>query len=253
MEKHLFYFKSVNSINEPALKLELLPGIEYMGSELSPVTFFDTPEYALLHNDIVIIKEKNFFILYNIKTGRIIGTGEELFLILDRPEVKKVCAPADVVTLINIEKETSDFLLSDTISGVSVGFSIIAYSIFPKNIYTNFDFSIFQDRKSLIINNFFIRNECFYIGNEIDLILSSDFFKNFKIKEKSKPDLNLHESDDIITSTVEIIEKYTGFVVKNRFGIIEDTDPEFLHDYRVNIRKIRSYLSDILKIKTSMK
>jgi CHAD domain-containing protein len=62
-------------------------------------------------------------------------------------------------------------------------------------------------------------------------------------KSKTKPDLEIVADAPIIETEKKIIAVYLGAAVENEEGIKADYDTEFLHDYRVNLRKIRSVLS----------
>ncbi len=59
----------------------------------------------------------------------------------------------------------------------------------------------------------------------------------------SKPDIILVPEDTIKKSATAIIRTYLDVAVQNEAGIMADYDTEFLHDFRVSFRKIRSVLS----------
>lgn len=58
-----------------------------------------------------------------------------------------------------------------------------------------------------------------------------------------KPPLPISGTDDIKKSVTAIIRTSLGVARQNEPGIMADLDTEFLHDYRVSFRKIRSALS----------
>jgi len=58
-----------------------------------------------------------------------------------------------------------------------------------------------------------------------------------------KPRLEISGADDIKKSVTVIIRTSLGVAERNEPGILADLDTEFLHDYRVSFRKIRSALS----------
>lgn len=62
-------------------------------------------------------------------------------------------------------------------------------------------------------------------------------------KEKYKPELGVIADAPIIEMAKKIVAAYLLVVIENKEGIKTDYDSEFLHDYRVNLRKIRSLLS----------
>jgi CHAD domain-containing protein len=59
----------------------------------------------------------------------------------------------------------------------------------------------------------------------------------------AKPDLKLDAKTTSYDAATEIIKAYLAVARRNEAGIIADTDIEFLHDYRIALRKIRSVLS----------
>lgn len=58
-----------------------------------------------------------------------------------------------------------------------------------------------------------------------------------------KPVINISKDELAIDAANEIIKTYTEVARLNESGIIADEDSEFLHDYRVSLRKVRSVLS----------
>ncbi len=71
-------------------------------------------------------------------------------------------------------------------------------------------------------------------------------FKALKIKSNrysGKPEIHLQKQDPIITTTNTIVATFIKVARQNELGIIADLDTEFLHDYRVSLRKIRSVIS----------
>ncbi len=58
-----------------------------------------------------------------------------------------------------------------------------------------------------------------------------------------KPRLEISGTDNIKKSVTTIIRTSLGVAEQNEPGIIADLDTEFLHDYRVSFRKVRSALS----------
>ena len=59
----------------------------------------------------------------------------------------------------------------------------------------------------------------------------------------SKPELNLDPSAAAGETAALIIRSFMGVARANEAGVIADYDTEFLHDYRVSFRKVRSVLS----------
>lgn len=58
-----------------------------------------------------------------------------------------------------------------------------------------------------------------------------------------KPFVELSSYDRIFEAANGIIKAYLPVIRRNEQGIIDDIDTEFLHDYRIGLRKIRSVLS----------
>lgn len=59
----------------------------------------------------------------------------------------------------------------------------------------------------------------------------------------NKPDLALQAEESIKTSVTRMIQAHLQIARANEAGTIADIDTEYLHDYRVNLRKIRSIIS----------
>lgn len=58
-----------------------------------------------------------------------------------------------------------------------------------------------------------------------------------------KPDVGVGRDEEAFEAATDIIAAYIPVARQNEAGIIEDIDTEFLHDYRIALRKIRSVLS----------
>ena len=75
---------------------------------------------------------------------------------------------------------------------------------------------------------------------------SFDFYRFLGIPEKcytSKPRLPIVPDAPILDTTRGIITTYIQVARANEAGVQADYDTEFLHDYRVSLRKVRSVLS----------
>jgi len=75
---------------------------------------------------------------------------------------------------------------------------------------------------------------------------TGDIYSNLGIKQNEysiKPAIILSCKDPIKHSATTIIATYLDVARKNVGGIVADVDTEFLHDYRVSFRKVRSLLS----------
>ncbi|MCG8619946.1 MAG: CHAD domain-containing protein, partial [Desulfobacterales bacterium] len=59
----------------------------------------------------------------------------------------------------------------------------------------------------------------------------------------AKPKISLNPDDPAKKSLCTIVSTFIGVARQNEAGIIADHDTEFLHDYRVSLRKVRSVLS----------
>ncbi len=75
---------------------------------------------------------------------------------------------------------------------------------------------------------------------------ATDIYRRLRVKPgnySAKPDIALVPEDSIKTSATTIIRTYLDVARQNEAGIKADCDTEFLHDYRVSFRKVRSLLS----------
>lgn len=59
----------------------------------------------------------------------------------------------------------------------------------------------------------------------------------------AKPSIELPLQATVKTSAMTIISTFLGVARRNEEGLVADHDSEFLHDYRVSLRKVRSVLS----------
>jgi len=72
-----------------------------------------------------------------------------------------------------------------------------------------------------------------------------DIYSRLGIKLKNysnKPDIAIASEDSIKISATTIIQTYIDVARQNESGIAADYDTEFLHDFRVSFRKVRSVL-----------
>ncbi|WP_298848664.1 CHAD domain-containing protein [uncultured Ruegeria sp.] len=60
---------------------------------------------------------------------------------------------------------------------------------------------------------------------------------------QAKPEIRLGQTEPSIEVAADIIQTYLKVARQNEDGVIADIDTEFLHDYRVSLRKIRSVVS----------
>jgi CHAD domain-containing protein len=69
-----------------------------------------------------------------------------------------------------------------------------------------------------------------------------------QLKDLSRANLNFSPTDSMAQALKDILSENYKIVCLNEQGIIDDTDIEFLHDYRVACRRMRSALSLVKKI-----
>jgi CHAD domain-containing protein len=60
---------------------------------------------------------------------------------------------------------------------------------------------------------------------------------------RAKPEIKLGKAEPSIQVAADIIQTYLQVARQNEYGVIADIDTEFLHDYRVSLRKVRSVIS----------
>ncbi|KJR99281.1 MAG: hypothetical protein VR65_16805 [Desulfobulbaceae bacterium BRH_c16a] len=88
---------------------------------------------------------------------------------------------------------------------------------------------------------------------------AGDVYQRLGIEKKeytSKPEISLLPETPIIESAVVIIQTLLRLVRSNEAGIVEDIDSEFLHDYRVGLRKVRSVVglfSEVFKAEDTIR
>lgn len=75
---------------------------------------------------------------------------------------------------------------------------------------------------------------------------SSDYYPPIGLEQAcytSKPDIVLMQDTSVYDSATEIARTFIGVARLNEEGILADLDTEFLHDFRVSLRRVRSLLS----------
>ncbi|WP_282151035.1 CHAD domain-containing protein [Ruegeria atlantica] len=60
---------------------------------------------------------------------------------------------------------------------------------------------------------------------------------------KAKPEIRVSKQEPSIEVATDIIRTYLAVARQNEAGVIDDIDTEFLHDYRVSLRRVRSVIS----------
>lgn len=60
---------------------------------------------------------------------------------------------------------------------------------------------------------------------------------------KAKPQIRIETHEPSIEVATDIIRTYLAVARQNEAGVINDIDTEFLHDYRVSLRRVRSVIS----------
>ncbi len=60
---------------------------------------------------------------------------------------------------------------------------------------------------------------------------------------RAKPPIRLRKHEPVLEVATDILRTYLSVARQNEDGLIADIDTEFLHDYRVSLRRIRSVLS----------
>jgi CHAD domain-containing protein len=86
---------------------------------------------------------------------------------------------------------------------------------------------------------------CDALGNMATSGLEAVFATLFPdaIPYNAKPDVSLGTQEPSIEVAADIIRTYLAVARQNEAGVIADIDTEFLHDYRVSLRRVRSVLS----------
>jgi len=85
---------------------------------------------------------------------------------------------------------------------------------------------------------------CAVLGSQMDGIEAVfDCLFPAIVPYQAKPLVALGTSEPSIEVAVDIIRTFLGVARQNEEGILADIDTEFLHDYRVSLRRIRSVIS----------
>ena len=77
----------------------------------------------------------------------------------------------------------------------------------------------------------------------VDLnVVFNELFPGKKVYQ-AKPSVQLGESEPAIQAATDIIRTFVDVARQNEAGVVADIDTEFLHDYRISLRRVRSVLS----------
>ncbi len=81
------------------------------------------------------------------------------------------------------------------------------------------------------------------VGASPDIESLADAVSATDARYRAKPEIALGTDEPSIQVAADIIKTYLKVAQQNESGLIADIDTEFLHDYRVSLRRIRSVIS----------
>lgn len=203
---------------------------ELVSETVKLCTIFDTFEYYFLKRGLLLTYYDNNFFLFSLQTLEKIEFDLSYFL-----KFRKL------YRLSKSEIRVMEISLFDDI-GKNLGtidaifykkFSFIRLS--PKKGYKK-EFEPFKD---YIKGNGYKK---FKIQDILDLD-SRDLNSRF-----DKPTYNFHKKTPLETATVEIFKNELLYVNRIYKKVIKDIDVEYLHHYRVIIRRLRGFLSEIRRL-----
>jgi len=226
---------------------EIIP--EY--SEKTTLSFYDTYDWRLYNNNLVLDSDKKVINLRNRDSSRILFTVQMLkfpVLLSDLPDsnlkiyLDNIIQMRALVQKGQIDFETEPYRLLDNNLKTVVRLIIETYANGEKFVKL-ISLRGFQNHVNKILRITEIKKmqysaeELFIRAMENSKQIPGDY--SSKIKIKLSPEMTA------VKAMQEIYKDLFDTMVRNEQGIRDDLDTEFLHDHRVAIRRTRSLLSQI--------
>jgi len=214
--------------------------------------FWDTFDNRLFENQLFLQQKEDIFTLKLFSDSQKI-TQEKLtekykLLVSDFQNIilkNKLEPIIQNRALINIfSKEIKRNILILNGKNEKTEIKIKLYYVCDNKVFLKFDFEKEQEKYIKKI----IKNLNYYNCKKVNFPFHKYLYDLIDFNSKkytSKFDISL-KKDANIPSSIELIFKYlTLFLTKNTNGIVDDVDIEFLHDFRVALRRIRILLNEI--------
>jgi CHAD domain-containing protein len=229
------------------------------GKDSRTRVYYDTFDWRLMQRKILMFTEKEdaVLLLEDAKKSypspfRGKETGKRIFLhnIVDeklRTKLSDILAVRALVPLIELDEETTRYRILNSDQKTVAFLSLIIASPVPalhtKNNIKSIRISGLRgyDAEYTHLENMLVENR----------LQPDDTYRAYKILESmgrkprgysSKFDVKLIPKMTAIAAAKLLFGHLLNALDENRLGIVEDIDTEFLHDYRVAVRRIRSLL-----------
>lgn len=261
METKFFELKNSENIDEIVEKIKAAFITSQEKPKIYKQKYFDTFDWRLLTKDLTLSKDKQTFYLINLKDyssidKQVLKNNNQYYFCNDFPDgtfKNKLSSYLDIralIPLIIIENHESIIKILDQND------KTVARACFYKTYKINGNQKSFFNNELLILP---IRGYSDVFNNLYDFLISlglTPTSKNiiFTIlndeREKSgnytgKQTFRLSNDLSGIEAAKIIFTDLLQTVKQNESGIKKDIDSEFLHDFRVAVRRIRSALSQI--------
>lgn len=267
MEPFVFFLPGSLSIQKLAQFLPVESGfkIGVEKGETEEGSLLDTFENEIFHAAKILLQTGPLLVLFDLQTGQLheqqAAAGWKLAGDLDEGPVSRLLADISrlraflPVARVKVKRESGQLL--DDEGKTLVRFQALTVSRARKVATIGGTQSLRGYTQA--------HNELKQALGEYGATISTDtaeLYGRLGIEKKDysiKPEIPLHPEAPMKESGVTIIKTLLGLVRRNEKGIIEDTDTEFLHDYRVGLRKVRSVVTllagifreeDTLRLKT---
>ena len=261
------YFKAipVQSIELfPKLFLNSICRISYLSHRKEQLSFYDTFEWQAFEDGFAVIKKKNNLVLADLKSGHEILSAP----FTERPSFffPKELRSDSLKEQLQSCSNSRAFIRLTTISVLTRSYRILDENEKTTGMLTATSLSQTDKKNQEPFAHFLSLHPLKGYQKEMEMIeklLSNheDFGKVLDFKElfllvmktagrnvqdySSKIILTLDAAAPIHESTQQLLQSTLSLLQQNEYGIKENIDAEFLHDYRVAIRRTRSVLKQL--------
>ncbi len=237
----------LSKMPDPIDLLQALPGFVLKVENPSPIrkfTILDCHDRSIQRSGRILLECTGNLHLYDVRSGvssqRCKGQGKFLADLPDGPVKVALTGFPKLRALTPLGEgklSRSDILVLDEVQKTQVRGSSLTLQT------ANGQAVLFRIEAMRGYERTFGRIRDALAGGETNVAAAAKFlFLDAQIYE-AKPSVSLGKTEPAIDAAVDIIKTFLMVARQNESGIVADTDTEFLHDYRVSLRRVRSVLS----------
>ncbi len=220
--------------------------------------FFDTFDRRLHSANLVLVKEGNSYYLKDLSNGSTIATEEskdstpkfwwDFPKCALRSELKPHCSIRALLSLANIERSISTLrLLNDdkkTVLYIYIKDLLLLDGNNKPTVVVQTKAVRGYEQEAKDFNKYLDSLGLEHAKGDL-ISEAASFHGKYPLNYSSKMNVQLDAQMKSADTTRLIFKNLLGTMRANEFGIKEDIDSEFLHDFRVAVRRTRSGLSQI--------